>query len=225
MKRSIVAAAVLLAGFGSVCPARAASFQGLGQPPGGPSGGINDLSADGSAVIDNPGSLAHRWTEAEGWIPLGTLPGYSRSFALAVSGDGSVVVGYSRSSGTPYFPFRWTQPEGMVALPTPFGDGETYVVTPDGSTIFGLAGTEEENEWAQVRWTEGEGMVYLPSCELEPHDVSADGTVLVGYVYRWDDVNSPRLWKPALWSEETGTVGLGLELSTSSYNTARAVLG
>jgi uncharacterized membrane protein len=43
---------------------------------------------------------------------LGSLPGHSSSMALAVSGDGAVVVGRSGFS----LAFRWTSNEGMVDL-------------------------------------------------------------------------------------------------------------
>ncbi len=47
---------------------------------------------------------------------LGSLPGYSESEASAVSADGRVVAGSSRSRAGLTQAFRWSGPEGMTAL-------------------------------------------------------------------------------------------------------------
>ncbi len=71
---------------------------------------------------------------------LGDLPGGGDfSIAMAVSNNGTVVVGYS-DDGSYRRAFRWSSGTGMVALPVPAtGSGATYAVdvTPDGSVIVG----------------------------------------------------------------------------------------
>ncbi len=67
------------------------------------------------------GSEAFRWTQANGMVALGYLPGDTISEALDVSADGSVVVGDSSgnySNGAFGYPqaFRWTQASGMIGL-------------------------------------------------------------------------------------------------------------
>lgn len=90
----------------------------------------NAVSADGSVVVgesraandsvDMTGSiLAFRWTQADGMVSLGTLPGGKYSLANDVNADGSVVVG-NAGMPVPTYPslqggyaFRWSQAGGM----------------------------------------------------------------------------------------------------------------
>src|SRR5262245_24493766 len=89
----------------AACTAHAgeiARFQGLGDLPGGPFARIAwDASADGSVVIGYSVSgqqspttniyQAFRWTQAEGMVPIGWIPGGENEFseAIGVSSDGS----------------------------------------------------------------------------------------------------------------------------------------
>ncbi len=98
-----------------------ATFQGLGDLPGGLfRSEANAISADGTVVVgfgsSASGGRAVLWTLADGIISLGDLPGgNSSSVANGVSADGTVVVGASSStSGTEAF--RWTLAEGMIGL-------------------------------------------------------------------------------------------------------------
>ncbi|MFX0194664.1 MAG: hypothetical protein ACFFCW_00980 [Candidatus Hodarchaeota archaeon] len=106
----------VFAGFVCLFPAHAtASFQGLGDLPGGDFFSVaRSVSADGSTVVGESisasGIEAFRWTFAGGMAGLGDLPGgIFESIAQGVSEDGSVVVGASRSD--PYYEyweaFRW----------------------------------------------------------------------------------------------------------------------
>lgn len=88
----------------------------LGDLPGGSTGGACvDASYDGSVVIGQSQSAncnpsfefeAYRWTRATGMVGLGALPAeeynYFWSHPHAVSADGSVIVGESIVSATPY---------------------------------------------------------------------------------------------------------------------------
>jgi uncharacterized membrane protein len=94
--------------------------------PGGPTmSTATAISADGNVVVGAraatagvpyyaPEMIAFRRSFSGGSIDddLGTLAGHSSSMALAVSGDGAVVVGRSGYS----LAFRWTSDEGMVDL-------------------------------------------------------------------------------------------------------------
>src|SRR5436190_23980039 len=91
----------------------AASFQGLGDLPGGVfSSFASGVSWDGKVVAgtsqSSNGYEAFRWTATNGMVGLGDLPGGTfSSDAAGVSADGAVVVGSSTSSsGTEAF--RWT---------------------------------------------------------------------------------------------------------------------
>ena len=78
----------------------AASFTLIpGAAPGcSRSGTAVGVSDDGKAVAGQSCGAA-RWTEADGWESLGTLPGGSPgvSYVKGISADGKVVVGESDS--------------------------------------------------------------------------------------------------------------------------------
>jgi len=74
------------------------------------------VSSDGSVMVGYgflfPSTqIAVKWTEAEGAVSLGTLPGDLNSFAFAVSPDGSIIVGSSGSTA-----FIWDEENGMRNL-------------------------------------------------------------------------------------------------------------
>ena len=87
---------------------------GLGDLPGGTfNSDARGVSADGSVVVGNARARStrrSRWTAAGGMVPLGTLPGENASLGLAVSADGSVVVGGGGEA------WRWTAADGMEPL-------------------------------------------------------------------------------------------------------------
>ena len=63
------------------------------------------------------GNEAYRWTQIDGMVGLGDLPGGEfRSEAHGVSYDGSVIVGSSYSTAGRREAFRWTQADGMSGL-------------------------------------------------------------------------------------------------------------
>lgn len=86
------------------------------------------VSADGSVVVGSSAELrelgiaipraeAFRWTEDEGMVGLGILPGYEASHAIATSADGAWVVGQSYDLiGNPSRAFIWNDNLGMQDL-------------------------------------------------------------------------------------------------------------
>jgi probable HAF family extracellular repeat protein len=201
--------------------ALAASFQGLGDLPGGIVFSVaTGVSADGKFVVGYSSSTlsgttsyeAFRWSAETGMVPLGDLPGGTyTSFAQAISADGATVVGHSRASSGDQA-FRWTQATGMVGLGYLPG-GSLYslasAVSADGSIIAGesrsgLSGTRRE----AFRWTPTDGMVGLgdlPGGDFNSvaSGISADGSVIVG------DSSSSNGNQAFRWTEATGLVGLG----------------
>jgi uncharacterized membrane protein len=101
---------------------------GLGDLPGGYFGSAaQGVSQDGSVIVgygtsaaDTPGSAtreASRWTQATGMVGLGRVPGGLTSNALAVSADGSVIVGEVGMQMAPLFrAFVWDTAHGMRNL-------------------------------------------------------------------------------------------------------------
>jgi uncharacterized membrane protein len=142
---------------------------GYGGVPGGPRGfkwtaqtGMVELgalmysaygvSSDGSAIagvgfLDGQGAV--RWTEEEGAVWLGHLPGLQgkrASFASDISDDGMVIVGGS-GSNYDFQAFRWTAASGMRSIQGMLGQlgvdlsgwklGSASSVSADGSVIVG----------------------------------------------------------------------------------------
>lgn len=106
-------------------------------PDGTYSSRASGVSANGSVVVGSINfarvvtiggeglNRAFRWTEGDGIVNLGILPGDSISWANAVSGDGKVVVGESASTEsnigggavyTAFHTFRWTDSTGMQSV-------------------------------------------------------------------------------------------------------------
>jgi len=177
---------------------------GLGDVPGGT--GVSrafDVSADGSVIVGKGNAeasfqvedlgVAFRWTSGEGMVSLGFLPGGSElSAATAVSANGSVVVGYSRS-GAAVEAFHWTAAKKMVGLGylnlvPHWNESHASGVSGDGSVVVG------GSDGAAFLWTAEGGMrrlekVLTDDFGLDPAGwalqeatgVSDDGNTVVGW--------------------------------------------
>ncbi|MEM9252156.1 MAG: hypothetical protein AAGB29_07375 [Planctomycetota bacterium] len=144
---------------------------------------------------------AFRWTEGEGVIGLGDLPGGKRqSEAHAISANGEVIVGQSGSSfgdrdDDGIEAFRWTRTGGMVGLgdlPGGVAKSQAFGVSGDGKYIVGISSHASGDE--PFIWTSDSGMRLLRHvlgesgvAELpdgldmsSAHFVSDDGAVIVG---------------------------------------------
>jgi probable HAF family extracellular repeat protein len=156
--------------------------------------------AVGAAIkgSDDNGATFHafRWTPSGGLEDLGVLTG-DQSFATAISGDGTVIVGEHTDASGFYRAFRWTAATGMVDMGTLGGpEAAPFAVNQDGSVIVGtsLTSSESDSNDAFV-WRQQTGMRQLTAAlhaagvhaadkwvAVDTLDaVSADGTVMVGY--------------------------------------------
>jgi uncharacterized membrane protein len=176
-----VCAALLLVAAASY--GQQASFQGLGDLPGGDFySQAFSVSADGNVVVGwshgvDPGipfqtsHEAFRWTAQEGMVGLGDLDtAFVFSSAYAVSGDGSVIVGEgSFGSGTgDRRPFRWTETAGMKELTDSTGELDlrrASDVSADGVVIVGHANPTTGGNVA-YRWTESGGQRTSVRCRM-----------------------------------------------------------
>jgi probable HAF family extracellular repeat protein len=162
---------------------------------------------------------------APGFQGLGDLSGGDfDSRALAISGDGSVVVGWSMSASG-LEAFRWTAGEGMVGLGDLAGGpfhSMARGVNWDGTVIVGRA-TIGTNAREAFRWTQDTGMVSIGDLpggltQADAIDVSDDGSVIVGTGTR-----SPTGGvEPFRWTPATGIQLLVLPGGAAS-GSARAV--
>jgi probable HAF family extracellular repeat protein len=139
------------------------------------------VSDDGSVVAGrstngNGSYHAFIWTAANGIQDMGTLGG-TESEATGISSDGSVVVGWSYDANSIYRAFKWTASNGMQD----FGAGDwskAKGVSADGSVIIVNISP------VAYRWTLSGGLENLGNLggtSTGANDVSADGSVIVGY--------------------------------------------
>ena len=125
-------------------------------------------------------------SSAPSFSGLGNLPGGDLgSAAHDVSADGSVVVGFSRSTSW-FEAFRWTEESGIVGLgdlPGGSFDSMANGVSGDGLTIVGSSVGNSGRE--AFRWTSATGMTGLGDLAggtfySDAYGVSFDGSMIGG---------------------------------------------
>ncbi|MEX2138808.1 MAG: PEP-CTERM sorting domain-containing protein [Pirellulales bacterium] len=142
------------------------------------------------------------------FTPLPDLPGGGvGTFVIALSANGEVAVGFSRSDLNPNFesagyPFRWTADTGMVAL-SEF-PGHANGVSADGSVVVGSTSVPGSKVGA-FRWTAGADIVLLEGVNETGRDhaysvsddgrfvggLSSSGSLIEARAVRWVDGGSP----------------------------------
>jgi probable HAF family extracellular repeat protein len=186
--------------------------------------------SDGGVFVTGNGDLApparfynaFRWSAVTGMQSLGSLG--AASYGLAISADGSVVVGRSvlMPSGDDRA-FRWTAASGMQDLGTLAGDFESAAqgVSADGSVVVGYSVGFTTSR--AFRWTSDTGMVelgFLPGGHQSyAFGVSRDGSVVAGWGTTGE--GSSVAFR---WTAEGGMVPLGV-LPTGSGSFANAISG
>ena len=205
-----------------------ASFQGLGDLPGGAfSSQASGVSDDGAVVVGTgttaAGEQAFHWTAGTGMVSLGNLPNGSflSSSASDISGDGATIVGYGNPVVSGYNfnlfrGFRWTQAGGMGEFGSLNGatNFEATGVSSDGSVVVGRSGQQA------FRWTQSDGITglgvlagYTGSRALM---VSADGAVVAGSSYTPSSNTVPFTSEQIFrWTPAGGMEGLGFMPGTS----------
>lgn len=190
-----------------------ASFQGLGDLPGGAfNSKAYGVSGDGTVVVGESasswGTEAFRWTAATEIVGLGDLSGGTfSSTARGISGDGSTIVGWSTVADGKQA-FRWTQESEMVGLGgLPGGSylSQAQAVSFDGTVIVGASASDVA--MMPFRWADPGPMVGLglPAGAINggANGVSGDGIVVVG---TWN--RSGQGFEAFRWTEAGGSIGL-----------------
>jgi probable HAF family extracellular repeat protein len=195
------------------------------------------ISADGSTVVgytEGSGTQqAFRWTLTGGTQGLGLWNG-GTTFATAVSGDGSAIVGWGHPNAVTGLvrAWRWTAESGHY---TDLGDipGQSGTTTSadaisyDGSIVAGSSFINHDVPQAgfvTFSWTAAGGMQDLddlPLGLLESHarGMSADGSVIVGRA-------TPEFGHVAYrWTASSGMVSLGDLPGGETLSEANAVSG
>jgi len=198
--------------------ARGQVFEALGYPAGLDSSSAVGISADGTVVAGtssrpfvvhgtNVGMpVGYRWRAGSGWQALGL-----DSLALAVSGDGTTILGLEFLGGPngpgPGRPFSWTQAGGAVF----FDPGSVYALSADAQFVVG-GRTGGNGRVEAYRWTEAGGYRMLgfltpgPTMESWGAAVSADGSVVAGTS---GDTLNTALHAGFVWTEAGGMRPLG----------------
>jgi len=154
-----------------------------------------DISADGLVATGySSGNNGFRWTESEGSISLGHLPGRDRTQAYGISPEGSYIVGFSMmQNGDQQEAFRWDEEDGIIGLGTLGGTSKSQAldVSANGSVVVGWC---TATDWEAVIWTPETGMLRLEDFLvnefnfdlngwdlLQAQAISDDGTTIVGF--------------------------------------------
>jgi probable HAF family extracellular repeat protein len=220
-KSAVAVLSLVVASTSHLAPARAASITSLGFD-GVPHGVTND----GSLVVGEysiPGIANY----AVAWRAVGGVKTLGSGTATAVTADGSFAVGQlnngtSFSGGPlPFSPIRWTNTT-TVSLGRPPGvsSAGAFGMSADGSVVMiesgscGSGGCRNGGSGAQFfRWTQATGIVPLGFGGGWGTGVSADGSVIVGYI------PGPHAFR---WTAATGAADLGT-LNGAFSSEARAV--
>ncbi len=202
----------------------AASFTPIGRV--GVRSSAFGVSADGSTVAGSFADSRGRsvgsfvWSSANGLQDLGILPGgTSQQFALGISPDGATVVG-SNATATGSEAFAWDAEAGTRGLGMLPGslNSTARAVSNDGSVIVGEDGGQDPLDPTSLRaviWEAGRGVRALGDLPgVEPiwssaTDVSADGTVVVGWGTSGEPGTLTIEREAFIWDVSNGMRGLG----------------
>jgi probable HAF family extracellular repeat protein len=174
---------------------RSGGIQDLGVPFGGDASFGTGISANGNVicgyVVADGGTsiIAFQWTLANGMQQISTS-----GEAVAMSADGSVIIGHGGPAG-----YRWTAVTGAQPLPAPpaeWESAEPVAISADGSMIVGTAvDAVDPTITAVYSWTAGGGYQFLPHRDpmtpaSEAAGVAPDGSIIFGF----------SAGEPAVWS-------------------------
>jgi probable HAF family extracellular repeat protein len=185
------------------------TFTDLGVLPGGTYSLGVAVSRDGTTIAGNSGppddtyEVGFVWHNAGPMQGIGVLPGGpTASVTAGISGNGSVVVGWSGTQDYRHA-FRWTSAGGMQAIPglsTDY-DSQAVGVSSNGLTIVGV---QFQNNRSFI-WTAAGGLHDLGVTPLSGLNyasaISGDGTTVIGVMG-----SNATGWR---WNSTTGTTILG----------------
>jgi uncharacterized membrane protein len=175
---------------------------GLGVPAGFTSSSAADVSSDGSVITGNvamplPGGgmalVPYRWTAGDGIVPFTGYLETDITNRLAVSPDGTVIVGSLAIRFGSETAFKWTLSGGLEFIPDASGlDTAALGIASDNATIVGfrraLDGANQATIWdatgdmhlLQDVLTTDYGLDLTGWTLARATDISADGRTIVG---------------------------------------------
>ncbi|GMU82075.1 MAG: hypothetical protein AMXMBFR47_19460 [Planctomycetota bacterium] len=183
---------------GSLCGWRWTEGAGVEPLPAPRHGGLvipHDVSADGLAVagtLFNGQPTSFRWTQS---VSYQNLPAAGANpQALAISGDGSAVLGRFESGGTRVF--YWRADTGTIALPLNYPPESASELTMglsyDGRYVVGAVDESacrydiDTSTLTMLTWPDGSPVSGRAKA------VSADGTIVVGNLHT--DMGNAFIW-------------------------------
>jgi uncharacterized membrane protein len=179
------------------------------------------VSDDGQVVVGKAGSTLYRWTRQSGAVAIdalvdSSLPGETQSRFLGISGNGHVIVGQDINENGRREAFRWTAPTDAVGLGFVGGFplSNAQAASHDGTVIAGHVSNSFTGSTATVpfRWTAETGIVELGFVEgatgsgHDTHDISTDGSIIVGTGRVPSDVTGFAVNVGFRWSEADGSM-------------------
>lgn len=171
-------------------------------------------------------SNAHavKWDETNGVMDLGSMVSGRSSRANAISGDGTVVVGWQDEVTGTRSGAKWVDGvESFITDSNGNNVGEAGAVSTDGNTIIGAA---NPNPYV---WKAGTGVTYIthPNASFSfkggATGVSGDGTTVIGY-YRAFGA-PPMSGEGFIWTEASGRINLNDYAASLGINTHGVTMG
>lgn len=171
------------------------------------------VSDDGGTValtcVSVSAGWACIWTAAGGTVQLAPPAGTTNTTAIAISGDGSTVVGWLNDATDPgQASFVWTAAGGMVNIGYPTGAGGSAVtgVSHDGSIVCGY-----DDSSAPFTWTAAGGFVMqdVPAgwggfIYSGYYIISSDGSTVTGTM-----LSPSSEWRVVQWSHNGPLIDVG----------------
>lgn len=201
------------------------SFTGLGGTPGSVA---QDVSADGTVVVGWTNTLPFRWTRDTGVVSIAPADGsVLNGKPYAVSGDGSTIAGLGSLPGaSSLLAVSWDSTLNVAPLPGSSGSvsllSNALSVSQDGTVIGGFS-TRSGTLRTATLWRAGGERLELGTLpghtESGVYDVSADGTVAIGY----SDMGSGLGRRPVIWTEATGMQRISLDTDAARMSTANTM--
>jgi probable HAF family extracellular repeat protein len=177
--------------------------------------------------------MAFRWTRGAGTVGLSQFGGGSnmQSSALAISRDGSTVVGVGHPSLTGAVRWAADGSAGVIGILPGNASGLAEAVSDDGRVVAGTRFSDSGVQQA-FRWTATEGMSSLGGSdfvESRSRAVSGDGRVIVGcattasgkVAFIWDAAHGTRSLQSALQADHGNAIE-GWQLTCASAISANA---
>lgn len=223
--RTMVPFALLAASAAGMAAHAQPSFTGLGGTPGSVA---TDVSGDGKVVVGWTSSFPYRWTREEGAVSIASPDGsVLGAKPYGISGDGNTITGNGvLPGGGSLIAIAWESTLNVAPLPGSSGSvpllSNALSASHDGNVIAGFS-TRSGTLRTATLWRAGGERLELGTLpghsESTAYDVSADGTVAIGY----SDLGGGVGRRPVIWTEATGMQRITLDADAMRMSVANTL--